>query len=182
MVVAHELAHQWFGDLVTMEWWTDLWLNEGFASYYGAIGADYVSPEMEILDRFVLDKVQLALRYDSQTSSHPISVPVNLPNEINQIFDEISYKKGGSVIRMMANFLKVETFNKGITNYLRANAYSNANQDDLWQFLTSAGQEDGTLVDLTVKEIMDTWTLQMGYPVVTIGQQIQTIYVESVEC
>ena len=175
IVVAHELAHQWFGDLVTMEWWTDLWLNEGFASYTEFIGADYVSPETEILDRFVLDNVQSALGYDSLTSSHPISVPVNVPSEINEIFDTISYKKGGSVIRMMANFLKVETFNKGITNYLRANAYSNANQDDLWQFLTSAGQEDGTLEELTVKEIMDTWTVQMGYPVVTIGQQIKTL-------
>ena len=182
VVVAHELAHQWFGDLVTMEWWTDLWLNEGFASYTEFIGADYVSPETEILDRFVLDNVQAALGYDSLTSSHPISVPVNVPSEINEIFDTISYKKGGSVIRMMANFLKVDTFNKGITNYLRANAYTNANQDDLWQFLTSAGQEDGTLENLTVKEIMDTWTVQMGYPVVTVGQQIQTLCVETVHC
>ena len=116
----------------------------------------------------------IAISYDSLPSSHAISIPVNVPDEINQIFDDISYKKGGSVIRMMANFLGIDTFNKGITNYLRANAYTNANQDDLWQFLTSAGQEDGTLENLTVKEIMDTWTVQMGYPVVTVGQQIKT--------
>jgi len=170
IVVAHELAHQWFGDLVTMEWWTDLWLNEGFASYTEYIGAFYVSPETEILDRFVLDTVQSALGYDSLTSSHPISVPVNVPDEINEIFDTISYQKGGSVIRMMANFLGVETFNKGITNYLHAYAYTNANQDDLWGFLTAAGQEDGTLLDLTVKQIMDTWTVQMGYPVLTFSR------------
>ena len=167
VVVAHELAHQWFGDLVTMEWWTDLWLNEGFASYTEFIGTDHVSPETEILDRFVLDNVQTALGYDSLTSSHPISIPVNVPDEINEIFDTISYKKGGSVIRMMANFLGVNTFNRGITNYLHANAYSNANQDDLWGFLTAVGQEDGSLTELTVKQIMDTWTVQMGYPVVT---------------
>ena len=82
-----------------MEWWTDLWLNEGFASYTEYIGAFYVSPETEILDRFVLDTVQSALGYDSLTSSHPISVPVNVPDEINEIFDTISYQKGGSVIR-----------------------------------------------------------------------------------
>ena len=85
------------------------------------------------------------------TSSHPISVSVNLPSEINGMFDQIAYQKGGSVIRMMVNFLKLDTFNKGIINYLRANAYSNANQDDLWQSLTEAGQEDGTLVGLTGK-------------------------------
>ena len=170
-IVAHELAHMWFGDLVTMEWWNDLWLNEGFANYVQFIGADFVAPDTEILDRSVLENVQPALWYDSLTTSHPISVPVNSPKEINDLFDPfISYNKGGSVIRMMANFLKVETFNKGITNYLRAKAYTNANQDDLWEFLTSAGQEDGTLLELTVKEIMDTWTLQMGYPVVTVGQ------------
>ena len=157
-----------------MEWWTDLWLNEGFASYTEYIGANYVYPESEILDRFVLDTVQSALGYDSLTSSHPISIPVNLPSEINEIFDTISYQKGGSVIRMMANFLKKDTFNKGITNYLRANAYTNANQDDLWQFLTEVGQEDGTLVGLTVKEIMDTWTVQMGYPVVTIERNYES--------
>jgi len=166
IVVAHELAHQWFGDLVTMEWWTDLWLNEGFASYTEYIGTNFVSPETSILDRFILLSLQPALGYDSLESSHPISIPVNVPNEINEIFDTISYMKGGSVIRMMANYLGVNTFNKGITNYLQANAYGNANQDTLWQFLTEVGVEDGTLVDVTVKEIMDTWTVQMGYPVI----------------
>jgi len=166
IVVAHELAHQWFGDLVTMEWWTDLWLNEGFASYTEYIGTNFVSPDTAILDRFILEALQPALGYDSLESSHPISIPVNVPNEINEIFDTISYLKGGSIIRMMANYLGVETFNKGITNYLHANAYSNADQDELWEFLTEVGIEDGSLVDMTVKQVMDTWTVQMGYPVV----------------
>jgi len=173
IVVAHELAHQWFGDLVTMEWWTDLWLNEGFASYTEYIGTNVVSPETSILDRFILESVQPALGYDSLESSHPISIPVNVPNEINEIFDTISYLKGGSVIRMMANFLGVQTFNRGIANYLHANAYSNANQDDLWQFLTEAGEEDGTLDGLTVKEVMDTWTVQMGYPVIEFNRNYE---------
>jgi len=171
VVVAHELAHQWFGDLVTMEWWTDLWLNEGFASYTEYIGTNHVSPETFILDRFVLESLQPALGYDSLTSSHPISIPVNQPNEINQIFDTISYMKGGSVIRMMANYLGLDTFNKGVANYLHANSFGNANQDTLWEFLTAAGQEDGTLVGVTVKEVMDTWTVQMGYPVVSITRK-----------
>jgi len=96
-------------------------------------------------------------------------VPVNVPDEINEIFDTISYEKGSSVIRMMANFLQLPTFNKGISNYLHSNAYGNANQDTLWQFLTDAALTDGTIMEnLTVKDIMDTWTLQMGYPVVNV--------------
>jgi len=174
IVVAHELAHQWFGDLVTMEWWTDLWLNEGFASYTEYIGADFVSPETFIRERFILEAVQPALGYDSLESSHPISIPVNVPNEINEIFDTISYLKGGSVIRMMANYLGVNTFNRGIANYLHANAYTNANQDDLWAFLTEVGVEDGSLVDMTVKEVMDTWTVQMGYPVIDFKREYES--------
>ena len=162
IAVAHELSHQWFGDLVTMEWWTDLWLNEGFARYTEYIGTDHVSPETEILDRFVVENLQLAMGPDSLPSSHPISVPVNDPAEIRTIFDTISYSKGGSVVRMMANFLGVETFNKGVTAYLHANSFSNADQDDLWGFLTVAGQEDGSLTELTVKQIMDTWTVQVS--------------------
>eukprot|EP00092_Neocalanus_flemingeri_P026889 GFUD01029145.1.p1 GENE.GFUD01029145.1~~GFUD01029145.1.p1 ORF type:complete len:1053 (+),score=224.11 GFUD01029145.1:199-3357(+) len=174
IVVAHELAHQWFGDLVTMEWWTDLWLNEGFASYTEYIGTNFVSPQTFILDRFILESLQPALGYDSLESSHPISIPVNVPNEINEIFDTISYLKGGSVIRMMANYLGVNTFNKGITNYLHANAYGNANQDTLWQFLTDAAVEDGTLINISVKEIMDTWTVQMGYPVIDFQRDYES--------
>jgi len=170
VVVAHELAHQWFGDLVTMEWWTDIWLNEGFASYTEYIGTNHVYPETGILDRFVLDSLQPALGYDALISSHPISIPVHQPTQITEIFDTISYLKGGSVIRMMANYLGLSTFNKGIAAYLHANAFKNANQDTLWGFLTAAGQADKTLVGVTVKQVMDTWTVQMGYPVVTINR------------
>jgi len=150
-----------------MKWWTDLWLNEGFASYTEYIGTNHVEPETYILERFILNSVQPALALDALESSHPISIPVNHPDEINEIFDTISYKKGASVIRMMSNFLEIQTFTKGITEYLNVNAYGNAEQDDLWRFLREAALEDGTLdKDLTVKEIMDTWTLQTGYPVV----------------
>jgi len=174
-VIAHELAHQWFGDLVTMEWWTDLWLNEGFASYMEDIGTYHVQPELNIVDRFVIHSVQPAMSLDALESSHPISIPVNHPDEINEIFDTISYKKGASVIRMMANLLTVKTFNRGITNYLQGNAYSNADQDDLWEYLNVAGHEDNTLPsDLNLKDIMDTWTLQMGYPVVNVERNYET--------
>lgn len=174
-VVAHELAHQWFGDLVTMEWWEDLWLNEGFASYVENIGTDHVEPETSILDRFCLETMYNTFALDALQTSHPISVKVNHPNEINEIFDSISYGKGASIIRMMAYFLGQHTFKTGLTKYLNKHKYSNAVQDDLWQSLTEVAHQDGTLAeDQTVKEIMDTWTLQMGYPVVTVTRDYST--------
>jgi len=177
-VIAHELAHQWFGDLVTMEWWTDLWLNEGFAAYTEFIGTDLVLPEANFLDQFLPDSLWPALQLDSLLSSHPISIEVNDPVEINQIFDTISYKKGSSVIRMMANFLGINTFNMGITNYLHGNAYGNANQDNLWQFLTEAALEDGAFLEgNSIKDIMDTWTLQTGYPLVTASRRDNSVTV-----
>merc|ERR1711962_408781 len=170
-VIAHELAHQWFGDLVTMEWWTDLWLNEGFAAYTEFIGTDLVLPEAKFLDQFLPDSLWPALQLDSLLSSHPISIEVNDPVEINQIFDTISYKKGASVIRMMANYMGINTFNRGITNYLQGNAFGNANQDNLWEYLTDAALEDGSfLQENSIKDIMDTWTLQTGYPLISASR------------
>ncbi|CAL4088040.1 unnamed protein product, partial [Meganyctiphanes norvegica] len=168
-VMAHELAHQWFGNLVTPAWWSDLWLKEGFASYMGYVALDAVQPTWSVLEQFTTDYIQNAMSLDSLQSSHPISVTVDHPDEISEIFDAISYRKGASIIQMMELFLSEATFRKGLTNYLNDLAYSNAEQDDLWSHLTSAAHEDDTLPkDLTVKSVMDTWTLKMGYPVVTI--------------
>ncbi|XP_069952147.1 aminopeptidase N [Cherax quadricarinatus] len=169
ILVTHELAHQWFGNLVTPDWWTDIWLNEGFASFMENICSDHLEPTWKMWEQFVSNDLQDVLEMDSLESSHPISIPVGRPEEINQIFDGISYSKGASVIRMMNYFLTETTFRKGVTNYLNGQAYSNADQDDLWQYLTDAAHEDATLPpDMTVKEVMDTWTLQMGYPVIKV--------------
>ncbi|XP_050688572.1 aminopeptidase N-like [Eriocheir sinensis] len=168
-VVVHELAHQWFGNLVTPVWWTDLWLNEGFASFMEFVGTNHVEPEWQMMEQFLETDLQSVFKLDCLESSHPISIPVGHPDEINEIFDRISYAKGASIIRMMNFFLTEATFRKGLTNYLTDRAYANAEQDDLWDFLTKAAHEDGTLPrDMTVKTIMDTWTLQMGYPVVKV--------------
>ncbi|XP_018019816.1 aminopeptidase N [Hyalella azteca] len=166
-VVAHELAHQWFGDLVTMEWWSDIWLNEGFATYMEYLGTDSFEPTWRYLDRFVTNDLQYVFALDSLESSRPISIAVQFPSDIDQLFDAISYSKGASIIRMMNNFLTEPTFRNGLTNYLTIHQYANAAQDDLWQALTVQAHADGTLSpDITVKTIMDTWTLQMGYPVI----------------
>ena len=117
---SHELAHQWFGNLVTPSWWTDLWLNEGFASYVEYLGVEAVQPELKLLEQFVYLDLQSVFRIDALETSHPISIPVGHPDEINEIFDRISYAKGASIIRMMDKFLSTGTFQKGLTNYLNA--------------------------------------------------------------
>ncbi|XP_031564452.1 glutamyl aminopeptidase-like [Actinia tenebrosa] len=166
-VVAHELAHQWFGNLVTMKWWNDLWLNEGFASFIENIGANYTNPEWKMMDQFLLDKTQLSMNLDQMSNSHPISVRVDNPNQINSLFDSISYDKGAAIIRMLKNFIGDTAFQHGLQNYLQAHEFSNAETKDLWSMLSKAAK-DVNADARDVKEVMDTWTLQMGFPVVTI--------------
>lgn len=168
-VISHELAHQWFGNLVTMKWWTDLWLNEGFATYVGALGVHHVFPEWKSLDSTSTSDFLTVLALDELKSSHPVSVPIGHPSQIEQIFDAISYKKGAFLIRMMNMFLGEDVFQKSVANYLKKYKYSNAAQDDLWEALTQTAHERGILQpNVTVKMIMDTWTLQTGYPLLTV--------------
>lgn len=170
-VVAHELAHQWFGNLVTPSWWTDLWLNEGFASYVEYLGMDAVEPTWKVLEQFVVHDLQNVFSLDAMESSHPISIEVGHPDEITDIFDRISYGKGASIIRMMDHFLTTEVFKRGLTNYLNSKAYQSAEQNDLWAALTEQAHKDKALdPGVTVKQIMDTWTLQTGFPLVTVAR------------
>ncbi|XP_050688585.1 aminopeptidase N-like isoform X2 [Eriocheir sinensis] len=168
-VVAHELAHQWFGNLVTLKWWNDLWLNEGFATFVSYLGLNDLEPTWRVSERFITVDLQYVMELDSLESSHPISQEVSTPDEINELFDGISYSKGASIIRMMFYFLTPENFRTGITNYLQEYKYTNAEQDDLWNSLTQVVEGTGLLPqDVTVKTIMDTWTLQMGFPVIKV--------------
>ncbi|KAL1390301.1 hypothetical protein pipiens_012445 [Culex pipiens pipiens] len=173
-VVAHELAHQWFGNLVTPTWWTDLWLNEGFASYMEYLGVDAVEPAWKSMEQFVVNELHNVFSLDALSSSHQISVEVHNPEEINEIFDKISYGKGAAIIRMMDHFLTAEVFKGGLTNYLNEKKYQSADQDDLWRFLTAEARRKGVFDDtLAVKDIMDTWTLQTGFPVVTVSRDYE---------
>ncbi|XP_053945161.1 aminopeptidase N [Anastrepha ludens] len=174
-VVGHELAHQWFGNLVTPSWWSDIWLNEGFASYMEYITVDAIYPEWKNQDQFVVNELQNVFQLDALSSSHKISVEVFNPNEITEIFDRISYGKGSTIIRMMSHFLTSKVFRLGLSKYLKEMAYNAAEQDDLWRFLTNAAIEAGLLdQNTTVKEIMDTWTLQTGFPVLTVTRSPNT--------
>lgn len=179
-VVSHELAHQWFGNLVTMEWWDDLWLNEGFASFVEYYGVNHTEPEWKPLERFVVADMESAFSLDGLQNSHPIKVPVNHPDEINEIFDSISYNKGATVIRMLKFFLGEAVFLKGLNRYLNKHLYGNAVTDDLWKALEeeSCVQPGGCK---SVKQMMDTWTLQMGYPVLTFTKKSGNTYTVSQE-
>ncbi|ESP00388.1 hypothetical protein LOTGIDRAFT_238559 [Lottia gigantea] len=169
VVVSHELAHQWFGNLVTPSWWDDLWLNEGFASFVEYLGVDHVHPDWKMFDQFVVEDLQDVFDFDGLTTSHPVYVPVGHPDEINEIFDRISYAKGASIIRMMRFFLGDETFRLGLKRYLNSRKFDAAFHDDLWSSLTQQATADSKNID--VKKIMDTWTLQMNYPVVKVTKQ-----------
>ncbi|XP_027775590.2 aminopeptidase N [Marmota flaviventris] len=171
-VVAHELAHQWFGNLVTVEWWNDLWLNEGFASYVEYLGADYAEPTWNLKDLIVLNDVYRVMAVDALASSHPLSTPaeeINTPSQISELFDAISYSKGASVLRMLSSFLTENLFKKGLASYLHAFEYQNTVYQDLWRHLQEAvdNQTEIILPD-RVSNIMDRWILQMGFPVITV--------------
>uniref|UniRef100_T1IX44 Aminopeptidase n=1 Tax=Strigamia maritima TaxID=126957 RepID=T1IX44_STRMM len=167
IVIAHELAHQWFGNLVTPAWWDDLWLNEGFATYMEYVAVDHLFQKWKTMERFS-STLHWVLEEDSLKSSHAISVTVENPDQINEMFDSISYNKGASIIRMMVNFLGNEVFKEGLKTYFEENKYKNAVQDDLWRHMTQAAKNIDPSIN--VKEIMDTWTVQTGYPVVTVSR------------
>lgn len=163
-VVAHELAHQWFGNLVTMDWWSELWLNEGFATWVGWLAIDHLYPEWNVWGQFVTDSVQQAFALDALRTSHPIEVPVYDGLEVDQIFDHISYLKGSSVIRMLSAHLGEKVFLQGVADYLKAHQYSNATTNDLWGALSKASGQD-------VNSFMDFWVRKIGFPVVTVTEK-----------
>ncbi|XP_067645923.1 puromycin-sensitive aminopeptidase isoform X2 [Eurosta solidaginis] len=161
LTVGHEIAHQWFGNLVTMEWWTHLWLNEGYASFVEFLCVNHLFPEYDIWTQFVTDMYTRALELDSLKNSHPIEVPVGHPCEIDEIFDEISYNKGASVIRMLHDYIGEEDFRKGMNIYLTRHQYKNTFTEDLWAALQEASSKP-------VAKVMSTWIKLKGFPVVSV--------------
>jgi len=159
-IVDHELAHQWFGDLVTMKWWDDIWLNESFATFMAYKVLNSLHPGWRTWEDFLREETGGALARDCLKNTHPIEVQVKSPEEIEQIFDAISYGKGASILRMIETYIGEETFREGIRHYLSAYAYSNATGNELWSTLQDTSKQQ-------VKKIMTAWIKQPGYPVVT---------------
>src|SRR5919106_3407353 len=164
IIIAHEIAHMWFGNLVTMEWWNDLWLNEGFASWIEYKAVDHLFPEWEMWLQFLFADIGPAMSLDGLRNTHPIEAEVKTTHDINELFDAISYSKRAAIIRMLEQFLGDETFRRGLVHYLSAHEYGNARTEDLWASLAHVSGK-------AVKEIMDAWTKQPGYPVVEVRHQ-----------
>ncbi|HSU86623.1 MAG TPA: M1 family metallopeptidase, partial [Chthoniobacterales bacterium] len=176
-VIAHEMAHQWFGDLVTMAWWDNLWLNEGFASWMGSKCTDRFNPEWnEWLRRSVSRDPSrrigfpkdVAMQADARSTTHSVQQPIKTEAEANSAFDEITYRKGQSIIRMLESFLGEEVFRDGIRKYIAAHKYSNTTTADLWEALTEVSGKP-------VGEIAPGWTEEPGFPLVKIARKENTI-------
>ena len=162
-VVAHELAHQWFGNLVTMSWWDDLWLNEGFATWVASLAMDKLWPEWNIWTQFIQEEYDQALSMDSLANTHPIQVEVDDPKGLDEIFDAISYAKGASILNMIHHYLGPDDFKRGLHEYLKKHAYGNSVTTDLWESLEKASGKP-------VTHIMPTWTRREGYPIVSFEE------------
>ena len=164
LVIAHELAHQWFGNLVTMEWWTHLWLNEGFASYIEYLAVDHLFPKWDIWTQFLDADFSRALVPDALKHTHAIEVEVHDPAEIAVAFDAVSYSKGASIIRMLAEYLGEKDFRDGLRHYLKKHAYDNTETADLWNALSKVSGKP-------VAKMMANWTGKPGYPLVGIAEK-----------
>ena len=158
-VVAHENAHMWFGDLVTMSWWNGLWLNEAFATFMEMLAVDAWKPEWKRWDSFGVSRAA-AFSVDGLHSTRPIEYPVQAPKDAEAMFDVLTYEKGASVLRMLEQHIGPTVFRDGVRDYLRAHAYGNADTNDLWVSL-------GKISKQPVPELMDGWIFQPGYPLLT---------------
>ena len=162
LVIAHEMAHQWFGDLVTMQWWDNIWLNEGFATWMENKAVAEMHPEWHI-DQDVAAGEDGTLNLDAQPTTRAIRAKADTPDEIDQMFDGISYGKASDVLLTVENYVGPEVFRKGVHNYLAAHLYSNATAEDFWNAQTAASHKP-------VDKIMDSLVAQPGAPILTFGE------------
>jgi aminopeptidase N len=165
IVVAHETSHQWFGNLVTMRWWDDLWLNESFASIMEYQAVDAMYPEWHVWNMYIAADGLSALRRDAVAGVQPVKLPVHHPDEVSSLFDpSIVYAKGGRLLYMLKNYIGEEAFRKGLSEYFRIHAYGNTEGRDLWAALSDASGKD-------VGAFMDPWLLRSGFPLVSVTQE-----------
>ena len=163
-VVDHELAHMWFGDLVTMRWWNGIWLNEAFATFMALCCEDDYRPEWDVFTSFARSRA-VALGIDALHSTRPIEFPVHHPEDAAAMFDVLTYEKGASVLWMIEQYLGRPRFRAGVRSYLAAHAYGNTETTDLWDAIGAEAPE------VPVREIMESWLLQGGYPLVHASAQ-----------
>lgn len=158
-VVAHELAHMWFGNLTTMKWWNGIWLNEAFATFMELVAVDNLRPNWKRWESFGVSRA-MAFATDGLRATRPIEFPVNAPEEANGMFDVLTYEKGASVLRMLEQFIGPDKFKSGVNSYLQKHKFANTETNDLWQSLEAAS-------GAPVQEIMNSWIFQEGYPMIS---------------
>lgn len=169
--VAHELAHQWFGNLVTMHWWTDLWLNEGFASYMEKACTNELFPHWRVWDLYLAsNRYRNAIEIDSLKNTHAIEVELHHPDEINETFDMVSYEKGTAMIRMLCEYIGDDKFKDGLRYYLKKHSYKNTKTINLWEAFEKVSKKP-------IKEMMNSWTKQAGFPVVTLTKNKKSEFI-----
>lgn len=159
-VVAHEIAHMWFGDLVTMKWWNGIWLNEAFATFAEMLAVDKWKPNWKRWESFGVMRAT-ASAIDGLKSTRPIEFPVHSPDECSAMFDVLTYEKGASVLRMLEQYIGADVFAKGVSLYLKKHEYGNAETTDLWDGIEEASKEP-------VRQMMDSWIFQEGYPLLNV--------------
>ncbi|KAF5289206.1 hypothetical protein FQR65_LT00092 [Abscondita terminalis] len=168
-IICHELVHQWFGNLVSPEWWEYTWLNEGFANYLQHVIADEIEPSMDIAREMVVNTVQVALSYDGLSVTRPMTSPATDADQIQNLFDLIAYSKSGSVIRMLEHVITPPVFRKGLGYYLNDRKYRSANPSHLYESFQKAVEEESLLqISDSVAEFMTTWETKAGVPLVTV--------------
>jgi puromycin-sensitive aminopeptidase len=159
-VIAHEIAHMWFGDLVTMKWWNGIWLNEAFATFMATLASDAFHPAWQRWTQFSLAR-SAALEVDALHTTRPIEYPVHSPQDANGMFDLLTYQKGAAVLRMLEQYLGADAFRAGIRQYLTRYQYANTETHDLWDALEAA-------THAPARRMMDAWIFQPGYPLVSV--------------
>jgi puromycin-sensitive aminopeptidase len=169
-VVAHENAHMWFGDLVTMSWWNGLWLNEAFATFMEMLAVDAWRPEWQRWTTFGVSRA-VAMSVDGLHSTRPIEYPVIAPKDADAMFDVLTYEKGASVLRMLEQYIGPDIFREGVREYLRAHAYGNADTGDLWTALGHAAKQP-------VPDVMNGWIFKPGYPILVVTQNGDRLTIE----
>ncbi|XP_072272161.1 aminopeptidase Q isoform X2 [Pyxicephalus adspersus] len=179
LIVAHEIGHQWFGNLVTMKWWNDIWLNEGFASYMEFTGASLADPKLRLNEFFMVHNLINIFEKDARVTARAVSMKeedVENVDDILSLFDEFAYDKASALLRMATSFLTERLFIKGISSYLKTFSFSNADQDDLWNHMQMfIDDQDEVKLPTSLQQIMNSWTWQKGIPLVTVNTSTGTL-------
>jgi aminopeptidase N len=163
VTICHELAHQWFGNLVTMEWWSELWLNESFATWLSYVAVNNIFPKLNINDYYFCNDYVRALKADAIINSHPIKADVQDPSLISEIFDAISYSKGSALIKMLVDYVGADDFKNSIQLYTKTYKYKNTTTNDLWDCISKTTNKN-------ISKLMETWINTKNYPLITIKQ------------